>query len=154
MPAKKKIDAPVDDEPDSHTIPVPNEEGIDSEDIHIAFPVVINIVKMAAMAIDGVHSVKDGADGIWETFGGRKSEKGVEVTENEAGEYTIKIHVVMNFGVELHRAAKMLQEHVSNEVHRMTGNPVARIDVFIDGVKEPTPVTDESKEAWNPPHTD
>lgn len=153
MPAKKKADTPAD-EPDSHTIPVPNEENGEPDNIHIAFPVVINIVKMAAMAVDGVHSVKDGADGIWETFGGRKNEKGIEVTENEAGEYTIKIHVVMNFGVELHKAARILEEHVGNEVHRMTGNPVARIDVYIDGVKEPTSDVEEPKDSWNPPHTD
>ncbi|GHC02316.1 Asp23/Gls24 family envelope stress response protein [Cerasicoccus arenae] len=152
MPAKKKVDAPID-EPDPHTIPVPTEESDSEDEIKITFQVVANIVKMSTMEVEGVYSVKDGADGIWETFGGRKSEKGVEVIENEASEYMIKIHVELLFGVKLAETAKIIQQHVRDQVQTMTGKNVSKVDVFIDGVREVTK-TEEPKDTWNPPHTD
>lgn len=153
MPVKKKVDTPVD-EPDPHTIPVPTEESDTDDEINITFEVVANIVKMSTMEVDGVYSVKDSADGIWETFGGRKSEKGVEVVENEAGEYMIKIHLIMSYGsINLADTARVVQQHVRAQVEKMTGKGVGKISVYIDGVKE-EPKPDASKETWNPPHTD
>ncbi|WP_309386556.1 Asp23/Gls24 family envelope stress response protein [Cerasicoccus frondis] len=152
MPAKKKADVPVD-EPDPHTIPVPTEESDEVDEIKITFQVVANIVKMSTMEVDGVYSVKDGSDGIWETFGGRKSEKGVEVIEDEAGEYVIKIHVELLFGVKLADTARIIQQHVREQVETMTGKSVSKVDVYIDGVREVAPKI-EDKDTWNPPHTD
>ncbi|WP_269540408.1 Asp23/Gls24 family envelope stress response protein [Cerasicoccus fimbriatus] len=152
MPAKKKAEAPVD-EPDPHTIPVPTEESDAVDEIKITFQVVANIVKMSTMEVDGVYSVKDGSDGIWETFGGRKSEKGVEVIEDEAGEYVIKIHVELLFGVKLAETAKIIQQHVRDQVETMTGKSVSKVDVYIDGVREVAAKVEE-KDSWNPPHTD
>ncbi len=153
MPAKKNADVPVD-EPDPHSIPMPTEVSETEDEIKITFPVVANIVKMSTMEVDGVYSVKDGSDGIWETFGGRKSEKGVEVIENEAEEYVIKIHVELLFGVKLAETAKIIQQHVRSQVETMTGKAVGKIDVYIDGIREATTKVDETKETWNPPHTD
>lgn len=153
MPAKKNADKAPVDEPEPQTIPVPTEESDSEDGIHITFPVIANIVKMATIEVDGVCSVRDGGEGIWETFGGRKSAKGVEVTVDEAGNYVIEIHVEMRFGVELAKTAKIVQEHVREQVERMTANGVAKVDVFIDGVRmEPT--DNEEPEAWSQPHTD
>ncbi|MEO0795537.1 MAG: Asp23/Gls24 family envelope stress response protein [Verrucomicrobiota bacterium] len=153
MPAKKTSDNPPVEEPDQHTIPVPTEE-IEGDEYHITFQVVANIVKMATLSIEGVHAVKDGSEGIWETFGGRKGEKGVDVTEDEAGNYVVKIHVEMKFGVELAKIAKIIQEHVRAEVQRMTDKSVSKVDVFIDGVVMESNVKEEARETWNEPHTD
>ncbi|MGE9296704.1 MAG: Asp23/Gls24 family envelope stress response protein [Puniceicoccales bacterium] len=154
MSAKKKSDNGPIDEPDQHTIPVPTDESETGDEYHITFQVVANIVKMATISIDGVHAVKDGTDGIWETFGGRKSDRGVDVTEDEAGNYVVKIHVEMRFGVELAKIAKIIQEHVRQEVQRMTDKSVSKVDVFIDGVvMEPT-AKEEPRETWSEPHTD
>ena len=98
MPAKKNADNTPVEEPDPHTIPVPTEESESEDGIHITFPVIANIVKMATMEVDGVCAVREAGEGIWETFGGRKGDKGVEVTVDEAGNYVIKIHVEMRFG--------------------------------------------------------
>jgi len=155
MATNNPTDPAKADDNDPHTIPVPAEENETGDEYHITFQVVANIVKMATLSIDGVHAVKDGADGIWETFGGRKSDRGVDVTEDEAGNYVVKIHVEMRFGVELAKIAKIIQEHVRQEVQRMTDKSVSKVDVFIDGVvMEPTAEEAVTPETWNQPHTD
>jgi len=154
MAAKNKTENGKVEDVDPHTIPVPAEENETGDEYHITFQVVANIVKMATISIDGVHAVKDGADGIWETFGGRKSDRGVEVTEDEAGNYVVKIHVEMRFGVELAKIAKIIQQHVREEVQRMTDKSVSKVDVFIDGVVMAPTGGEQKPETWNEPHTD
>lgn len=144
---------------DSHSIPtppVPTPESEPVDEIRINLPVVANIVKMAALEIDGVYSVGGGfADGIWETLGGKKNERGVEVTIDEVGNYEIKLHVEMRFGVELAKIARVVQSHVREQVQRMTDNGVSKIDVMIDGVRmeQNAPAKDSRFEPWGQ-HTD
>lgn len=143
---------------DSHSIPTlpnPAQEADAVDEIRINLPVVANIVKMAALEIDGVYSVGGGfADGIWETLGGKKGERGVEVTIDEVGNYEIKLHVEMRFGVELAKIARIVQSHVREQVQRMTDNGVSKIDVMIDGVRiEAKPAKEVRQEPWSH-HTD
>lgn len=144
---------------DSHAIPTlpnPGHEAEAGDEIRINLPVVANIVKMAALEIDGVYSVGGGfADGIWETLGGKKGERGVEVTIDEVGNYEIKLHVEMRFGVELAKIARVVQSHVREQVQRMTDNGVSKIDVMIDGVRmEAKPAGKDNRlEPWSH-HTD
>lgn len=156
MPTEKNATATSRPDIDSHAIPtppVPNAEPVD--EIRINLPVVANIVKMAALEIDGVYSVGGGfADGIWETLGGKKGERGVEVTIDEVGNYEIKLHVEMRFGVELAKIARVVQSHVREQVQRMTDNGVSKIDVMIDGVRVQQSNAKEIKaEPWSH-HTD
>lgn len=157
MPIEKS-DTNVRPDIDSHSIPtppspVPEAEAVD--EIRINLPVVANIVKMAALEIDGVYSVGGGfADGIWETLGGKKGERGVEVSIDEVGNYEIKLHVEMRFGVELAKIARVVQSHVREQVQRMTDNGVSKIDVMIDGVRmETKPAKEARQEPWSQ-HTD
>lgn len=159
MSTEKSDNASLRPDIDSHSIPTPPVPVAEVEivdEIRINLPVVANIVKMAALEIDGVYSVGGGfADGIWETLGGKKGERGVEVTIDEVGNYEIKLHVEMRFGVELAKIARVVQSHVREQVQRMTDNGVSKIDVMIDGVRmEPSTASKETKlEPWSH-HTD
>ncbi|MGE9292313.1 MAG: hypothetical protein ACQKBW_01750, partial [Puniceicoccales bacterium] len=55
MPAKTPSQPA--DESDPNSIPTPVEATESSDEIHINIPVVANIVKMAALQVDGVYSV-------------------------------------------------------------------------------------------------
>jgi len=121
---------------DPQQIPTISEESTSHGDIKINHSVVASIVRLAALEVDGVVSVGGGfVDGIREIFRGRESDHGVQVSENEGGQYVIECRVVMRFGSELAKVAMQVQENISEQIKRMTMNEVGKIDVIIDGVR-------------------
>ena len=143
---------------DPHEIPVPTDESTASDSIKIADSVVASIVKMACLEVDGVYSVGGNfIEGFWENLGGKKNEKGVIVTLDEAENYVMEVHVEMRFGVELAKTALQVQHNIRHQVARMTMKGVGKVDVIIDGVrvegknkKPDSPV----EQQWDHPHTD
>lgn len=149
-----KDDKPVED---IHTIPTVNEETESEDRIVFNNNVVSSIVKMAALEVDGTYSVGNSiVDGLSEIWSGKKSERGVLVSEDDAGNYVIEIHVEMRFGVELAKTAMLIQQRVRQQVKRMTTKDVAKIDVIIDGIRmeKKDAEEQEEKEPWHHTHTD
>ncbi len=156
MPAKKAT-KPADEQ-EQHTIPTPTESSDAADAFHISISVVANIVKMAALQVDGVYSVGGSfAEGIWETLGGKKADRSVEVDEDEVGNYLIKIRVEMRFGVVIASTAQEVVRAIRSEVERMTEKTVGKVDVIVDSVRMET-VDDKEEpkkpEGWEHPHTD
>lgn len=107
-------------------------------DIKVNHTVVASIVRLAALEINGVSAVGGGfVDGITDLFSKKESDRGVRVNENEHGNYLIELRVVMEFGTELAKTAYEVQLAVRTQVNTMTGKPVERVDVVIEGVKMP-----------------
>lgn len=107
-------------------------------DIKVNHTVVASIVRLAALEINGVSAVGGGfVDGIADLFSKKESDRGVRVNENEHGNYLIELRVVMEFGTELAKTAYDVQLAVRTQVTTMTGKPVERVDVVIEGVKMP-----------------
>lgn len=121
---------------DPQDIPTISEEATSLGNIRINHSVVANIVRLAALEVDGIVSVGGGfVSGIREIFRGKESEHGVHVSENEGEQYVIEVRVVMRFGVELAKVALLAQENIGEQVKRMTMKEVAQVDVIIDGVR-------------------
>lgn len=123
--------------------------------IRINHSVVASIVRLAALEVEGTHSV-GGMGGISEGIsdffkGSKETDKGVKVAEDEANNYIIEIRVILRFGVELAKVALAIQQNVKEQVARMTMNGVAKVDVIIEGVKMESDV--ETAEEFDP-HTD
>ena len=96
-------------------------------------------VRLAALEINGVCAVGGGfVDGIADLFSKKESDRGVRVSENEHGNYSIELRVVMEFGTELAKTAYEVQLAVRKQVANMTGKPVEKVDVVIEGVKMPS----------------
>jgi uncharacterized alkaline shock family protein YloU len=115
-------------------------------DIKINHSVVGNIVRLAALEVDGVVSVGRGlVDGIKEIFKGNDSDHGVRVSEDEVGQYNIEVKVQMCFGVVLTKVAMEVQQNVSLQVKKMTMKEVGRVDVLIEGIR-----LDESRKSGKP----
>ena len=74
-------------------------------------------------------------DGIADLFSKRESDRGVKVSEDADGGYSIEIRVVMMFGTELAKTAYQVQMTVRDRLATMTGRPVQRVDVIIEGVR-------------------
>ena len=104
--------------------------------IKVNHTVVSTIVKMAAINVSGVLAVGGSfVDNFIAQISSKESDKGVRVSEDEAGNYEIEIRVFMEYGVELAKTAETLQMIVAKQVTNMTGKPVANVDVIIEGVK-------------------
>lgn len=131
------------EEENTDSIPMVNEEEESMGEIRINHSVVASIVRLATLSIDGVYSVDSSlVEGITELFSSRKdTDRGVRVSEDEVGDYIIEVRVVLRFGVELAKVAVAIQDQVREQVSRMTMKNVRRVDVVIDGVK-----TGDSKE--------
>lgn len=117
-------------------IPMINETQGNLGEIKINHSVVANIARIAATEIDGVYSTGTNfVEGITEFFSKKDSDRGIRVSEDEAGDYLIEIRVVLRFGVSLAKVAVQIQENVRDKVSKMTMKNVSRVDVIIDGVR-------------------
>ncbi len=128
-------------------------------DIKINHSVVATIVRLAALEVEGVHSVGGGfVDSLAEVFSKKESERGVRVTVDDQGDYIIQVRIIMRYGVELAKVASEVQEKICKQVFQMTSNRVNRVDVIIDGVKFVDPnkaqADEEGFSMHDHPHTD
>jgi len=108
--------------------------------ISINNEVVANIVAMAAKEVTGVVSLASGGlrDDLAGLFGGRKeSGTGVAIHETEEGKYHIRVKLILTFGVQLAKVAENVQEAIRDQVENMTNKEVAKVDVIVDGVRQP-----------------
>ena len=127
------------------------ETGDDQEgslgQIKVNHTVVSTIVKMAAINVTGVLAVGGNfVENFIAQISSKESDKGVRVSEDEAGNYQIEIRVLMEYGVELAKTAETLQMIVAKQVTNMTGKPVANVDVIIEGVKMADDIGNEDPE--------
>jgi len=105
-------------------------------DIKINHSVLASIVRLAALEVKNVSGVSSGiVDQLGGFFSKKESDRGVRILENPDGRYQIEIRVVMVYGCELGKTAQNVQLAIRNQIQKMTGKEVAKIDVIIDGVK-------------------
>lgn len=117
-------------------IPMMNEAQGNLGEIKINHAVVANIARIAATEIDGVYSTGSNfVEGLTELFSKKDSDRGIRVSEDEAGDYLIEIRVVLRFGLSLGKVALQVQENIRDKVSKMTMKNVSRVDVIIDGVR-------------------
>ena len=109
-----------------------------ADEIKISHSVVAGIVRLSALEVEGVHSVgHDGLmDGLVEMLSKKSSDRGVKVAEDDEERYLIEVHVVLRFGLELAKVAERVQQNIRAKVAHMTGRPVAKVDVVIEGVRQ------------------
>ena len=108
-------------------------------DIKINHNVVAGIVRLAALRIPGVAGVGGGiVDGISELFAKREADhRGVKVTEDAEDNYYVEVRLIVAYGAEIGKTAYEVQVAVAKQVTAMTGKPVRKVDVIIEGVRLP-----------------
>ncbi|MEO0055748.1 MAG: hypothetical protein RLZZ50_1695 [Verrucomicrobiota bacterium] len=108
-------------------------------DIKINHNVVAGIVRLATLRVAGVAGVGGGiVDGISELFAKREVDhRGVKVTEDAEDNYYVEIRLVVAYGAEIGKTAYQVQVAVAKQVTAMTGKPVRKVDVIIEGVRLP-----------------
>lgn len=132
----------------AQTIPTPSDELSSLGDIRINNSVVKNIVRLASLEVQGVYAVGGSfVDGLAEMFGNRDP-RGVEVSEDDGGNYVIEIAIVVRFGCELAKTAVQVQQNVREQVQRMTMKNVSKVDVTIEGIRVEEPDHDKARQEW------
>ena len=94
---------------------------------------VAQIVGLTAAECYGVVAMS--ATGrIGRLLGRDRTTRGIEVSGSERG-ISIALHVVVEHGLNLAEVASTVRNRVAYEVERMTGLPIAAVEVHIEEVK-------------------
>jgi len=120
-------------------------------DIKINHNVVAGIVRLASLRVAGVAGVGGGiVDGISELFAKREADhRGVKVTEDAEDNYYIEVRLVVAYGAEIGKTAYDVQVAVAKQVSAMTGKPVRKVDIIIEGVRLPAGQNEaQEDDAW------
>jgi uncharacterized alkaline shock family protein YloU len=120
-------------------------------DIKINHNVVAGIVRLATLRVPGVAGVGGGiVDGISELFAKREADhRGVKVTEDAEDNYYIEIRLIVAYGAEIGKTAYEVQIAVAKQVSAMTGKPVRKVDVIVEGVRLPAGQTESpDDDSW------
>ncbi|MDR2628815.1 MAG: Asp23/Gls24 family envelope stress response protein [Puniceicoccales bacterium] len=107
-------------------------------EIKINHSVIANIATLSAMQTKGVLAVgKHGfANGIASFFSSKKSTlNGVNISEDEFGNYLIDICLTLKFGCELAKVASNVQQNIIDHITKMTMTGVSKVNIIIDGVE-------------------
>jgi uncharacterized alkaline shock family protein YloU len=101
--------------------------------ITIASDVVAHIAGHAALESYGVVGMS-GRGLVGRLLSRERAGQGVVVTRSEQG-VAIELHVVVEYGLNLAEVASGLRSRVAYDVERLTGLPVASVEVHIQDVR-------------------
>jgi len=101
--------------------------------VRIDNEVLASIAAIAVLRIPGLHHITTSfVDSLWR-FVRRNRDAGVKVVVSE-GEVSFELGVVVDYGVSIPEVTYLIQKTIREEVERMSGLKVARVDVIVHGV--------------------
>jgi uncharacterized alkaline shock family protein YloU len=105
-------------------------------------------IKINHNVVAGIVRVGGGiVDGLSELFAKREADhRGVKVTEDAEDNYFIELRLVIAYGAGIGKTAYEVQIAVAKQVTAMTGKPVRKVDVIIEGVRLPAGQSGEKDE--------
>lgn len=114
---------------------VENEDAETIGNIKISVEVVSTIAGIAASEIEGVSCMYTSfVDGFAQRFGAKKStSKGVKV-DMSGDSVSIDLYIVVEYGVKIPELAWEIQDNVKTSVETMTGLPVEKVNIHIEGI--------------------
>ena len=98
--------------------------------VSVSEAAIAQIVRYSAAESYGVVALL--GQGVWSRF--RSGKKGIEVERRDDG-LAIELRVVVQRGLKLAEVATAVRARVLYELERMTGLPVAALEVHIDKVR-------------------
>jgi len=105
-------------------------------DVQVSPDVIAQYAGLEAMGCFGIVGL--GAvsmkDGIVKILKNDRVHKGVSV-KVEDGKIIIDFHIIVAYGVSIQAVAENLVSNVTYQVENFTGMPVAKINVYVDGVR-------------------
>ena len=142
MSENKKDDVIIEEE---SIVEETNDKGM----VKISDEVISIVATMATSEVAGVHSMSGNiTSGLVEFLGGKKSPtKGIRVSVDDLGSVTLDIHVTVTYGYKIPDVAWEIQENVKKAVEDLTGMPVLKVNIHVDGININKSKKEESEEA-------
>lgn len=114
------------------------EEQVEEEtigNIKISVDVVATIAGIAASEINGVSCMYTSfVDGVAQKLGAKKNlQKGVRV-DMSGDTVGIDLYIVVEYGIKIPELAWEIQDSVKTNVETMTGMPVSKVNIHIEGI--------------------
>ena len=108
----------------------------DKGTISISSSVVANITGNAATNCFGVKGMayRSMTDGLVHLLRKEAMSKGVRVTYNEDGTVSIRLHIIVEHGVNITAACRSIMSEVRYKVNKYTGVEVKNVDVCVDSI--------------------
>lgn len=102
----------------------------------ISDAVFTNITGNAATNCFGVKGMafRSMTDGLVHLLRKEAMSKGVQVIYNEDGTVSIRLHIVVEHGINIAAACRSIMSEVQYKVSKYTGIPVKSVDVYVDSV--------------------
>lgn len=108
----------------------------DKGHISITSEVFTNLAGDAATSCFGVKGMasrgKEG--GAFQLLRRESMSKGVKVYFEEGGSVALELHIGVDVGVNITAVCRSIMKEVSYKLHKSTGVPVSRVDVFVDTI--------------------
>ena len=119
--------------PDGSSLPERKNAGAVSGIVKVHESEIASIIRKAACSVDGVVRLAGNTlvDNIAEFVGSRKVMDRAISIEMGDNAVSIEIQIVLAFGCNIPEVAKNVQENVIDEITRITGMQVTRIDVVV-----------------------
>lgn len=105
--------------------------------INISEDVIATIAGSAAVECFGIVGMATVSlkDGLVKLLKKDSLQKGIEVAVNDANEISLKMHIIVAYGVNIYTVSNNLIENVKYQVEQHTGLKVSSIDVYVEGVR-------------------
>ena len=121
------------------------ERATDLGVVRISNEAIATIASVAAMEVRGVYKMGGGIPKalICSLFN-KVSSKGVRIHMSD-GEVKLTVSIIVEYGIDIPRAADEVQENVKRAVEKMAGLVPSEVDVIVEGVRAHLPGEKERK---------
>lgn len=103
--------------------------------IKISVDVVSTIAGIAASEIEGVSCMYTSfAEGVAKRLGARRNASNGVKVDMGTDSVGIDLYIVVEYGVKIPELAWSVQENVKTSVETMTGLPVSKVNIHIEGI--------------------
>jgi len=106
--------------------------------------VLASIAAIAARKVPGVHRISTSIVGGIVQWIKRTSDVGIKVVIGE-DEVNFELRVVVDYGVNIPEVTYQIQKAIKEEVERISGMKVGKVDVVVHGVHFPKKIEEEEK---------
>ena len=103
--------------------------------ISISNDAVARIVGRVAAEAYGVVGMASRAKGVWRLLARDRWKQGITVGRSAEEGVVIELNVIVEYGLNLAEVASTVRSRVRYEVERLTGLPVASVEVRIQDVR-------------------
>ena len=125
------------------------EDSIISGDVRVHESVLASIARKAVLSVPGVIRLSGSSliDHIAEIVGSRKTfDKAIVIGVAENG-ISLEVRIIVKFGEAVPAIAAAVQKNVIDDITRLTGMTILRVDVVVMDLEDEAEVADEDGDA-------